>query len=390
MSMIETSLKSILPTITTGDSGTVAGLKTPSINLFPELSPELPPELPPEPFPGLSSGLEKESDLVIDTETLSFFDSLQDVPLSLDTPPEYPAEVMQDGNVLPPVSETVESVHLPLELLTTSDNSLDGIEEELVLPVVPSQLLQTEFMEKNKLNRTPLRNSIVESPKSSAPVVLQTEPLVNEADLLMRMQSATTHKTGDLLLQNQLLENSVSGAQPSTNITPHSALLKPPMTSLTVQGETISLPVQTNVPEKLSHPDWGKGMGEKVIWMVNQNIRSAELRLNPAHLGPIEVRIDMDDEQVSIAFSSRHAPVREAMELALPRLREMFDENGLSLADTDISQQSFAEQRENAFGQNIEQNSGFSAGQSKTPDANNIGVENDLNVSDISLIDYYI
>jgi flagellar hook-length control protein FliK len=80
--------------------------------------------------------------------------------------------------------------------------------------------------------------------------------------------------------------------------------------------------------------------------MVNQNMQSAEIRLNPAHLGPIEVRIEMDDEKVNVAFSSRHAAVREAVEMALPRLREMFESSGISLADANISQHTFAEQRE--------------------------------------------
>jgi flagellar hook-length control protein FliK len=86
--------------------------------------------------------------------------------------------------------------------------------------------------------------------------------------------------------------------------------------------------------------------------MVQQNISSAEIRLNPANLGPIEVRIDMTDDKVNVSLTSSHAVVREAMELALPKLREMFDANGLNLAGTDISQHSFAEQREQKAAEN--------------------------------------
>ena len=52
---------------------------------------------------------------------------------------------------------------------------------------------------------------------------------------------------------------------------------------------------------------------------------------------------------MNVAFTSRHAVVREAMEQAMPRLREMLDSNGLSLAESNVSDQSFAEQREFAF-----------------------------------------
>ncbi len=99
-------------------------------------------------------------------------------------------------------------------------------------------------------------------------------------------------------------------------------------------------------------PEWGEALGKQVLMMVNQNTRSAEIRMNPANLGPIEIQIDMQDDQVNVAFTSRHAVVREAMEQAMPRLREMLDNNGLSLAESNVSDQSFAEQREFAFAGN--------------------------------------
>lgn len=103
---------------------------------------------------------------------------------------------------------------------------------------------------------------------------------------------------------------------------------------------------QAEIVETFARPAWSQGMGKQILWLAQQNISSAEIRLNPAHLGPIEVRLEMADDQVNVALSSRHAVVREAMEMALPKLREMFESNGLNLADTDISQHSFAEQRE--------------------------------------------
>ena len=107
------------------------------------------------------------------------------------------------------------------------------------------------------------------------------------------------------------------------------------------------------IAEAFGRPGWSQAMGKQILMMVNQNISTAEIRLNPAHLGPIEVLIDMSEEQVSVSMSSRHAIVRDAMEQALPRLREMLEQNGFSLADADISKHSFAEQREqNANGDN--------------------------------------
>ena len=105
-------------------------------------------------------------------------------------------------------------------------------------------------------------------------------------------------------------------------------------------------PPQAEITEAFGRSAWPQAMGKQVLSMINQNIGSAEIRLNPAHLGPIEILIDMTEDQVNVSLTSRHAVVREAMEQALPRLREMLDENGFNLADADISKHSFAEQRE--------------------------------------------
>jgi flagellar hook-length control protein FliK len=138
-------------------------------------------------------------------------------------------------------------------------------------------------------------------------------------------------------------------------------------------------------------------MGKQVLWMVNQNISRAEIRLNPANLGPIEVRIDMDNDQVNVAFTSRHAEVREAVEQALPRLREMLEEKGLNLSDADVSQHSFTDQHNSAFG-HADKNSGLPYGLSMNTEDDLQAIDNDQAgmrrgmdyLLNEGLVDYYI
>ena len=84
-------------------------------------------------------------------------------------------------------------------------------------------------------------------------------------------------------------------------------------------------------------------------------MQGAQVKLNPANLGPMEVRIQMQNDQASIQFTSHHAVVREALEAALPRLRDMFEASGVQLVNVDVSSgQSFAQQQQAAqdsFGQ---------------------------------------
>jgi flagellar hook-length control protein FliK len=60
----------------------------------------------------------------------------------------------------------------------------------------------------------------------------------------------------------------------------------------------------------------------------------------------MEVRIQVQNDQASVHFTSAHAVVRDALEAALPRLREMFGTTGVELVNVDVSSgQSFAEQQ---------------------------------------------
>jgi|GEM_PF-1427464 len=102
--------------------------------------------------------------------------------------------------------------------------------------------------------------------------------------------------------------------------------------------------MKTDVPaltRPLSHPNWNQEVGERIIWMNNRGISSAEIRMNPQNMGPITVRIDVDaEQQTSVSFTAQNADVRTALEASIPRLREMLSSQNLNLADVNVSQQS--------------------------------------------------
>jgi flagellar hook-length control protein FliK len=91
--------------------------------------------------------------------------------------------------------------------------------------------------------------------------------------------------------------------------------------------------------------EWGGAVGEKVVWMVNQSHQVAELHLNPPNLGPLEVRLTISNDQASALFVSHHSAVREAIETALPRLREMLADNGIMLGNVTVGSESFSQQQ---------------------------------------------
>ena len=104
-----------------------------------------------------------------------------------------------------------------------------------------------------------------------------------------------------------------------------------------------------NLDIQVGAPGWSGELAHKVVWMASQQQQVAELHLNPPHLGPVEVMLTIGNDQAAQAsaqFSSPHSAVRDAIEAALPRLREMMADNGISLGNVTVSADSFQQQAE--------------------------------------------
>ena len=90
---------------------------------------------------------------------------------------------------------------------------------------------------------------------------------------------------------------------------------------------------------------WDQGLGDKLVWMAGQRQQVAELHLNPPDLGPLKITLTLDNnDQASAQFVSAHAQVREAIETAMPRLREMLADSGITLGNASVSADAFREQ----------------------------------------------
>lgn len=191
-----------------------------------------------------------------------------------------------------------------------------------------------------------------------------------EADLLVDADAETSMNTDggenpDFLLLNskaalnKLAESTlVAAAQdkaaPAIDVKP--AVISATAEAVTRLAEAAQSPaarafvVQTGVPVTVGSPQWSQAVGDKVLWLAAQNVSAAEIRLDPPELGPMQVKVSVNQDQASVTFSSPHPAVREALDQQLNRLREMFTEQGLNLVNVDVSDKSFTkrEQEESA------------------------------------------
>jgi hypothetical protein len=160
------------------------------------------------------------------------------------------------------------------------------------------------------------------------------KPFIRPADIDVVAQSfrrLVAPVPGNEARSSHEITSMLSAVQPLTTA-PSSAQNSPQQ----LPGLTLDTPFQKT--------GWDQGVTEKIQWMVGQKLQGAEIRLNPEHLGPITVKIQMQNDQASVQFTAAHSVVREALEAAVPRLREMFDNQGIQLTDVDVSEHSFARQ----------------------------------------------
>ena len=120
----------------------------------------------------------------------------------------------------------------------------------------------------------------------------------------------------------------------------------------------------TTVPTNVFEPEWGDDLSQKIVWMTSREIKSAEIHLNPAELGPIDLKVSVQSDNATVNINAQNATVRELLESQVVRLREMMEQNGISLDDVNVGageQEQMAQQDGNSEGGSAsETNNGLS------------------------------
>ncbi|GAA5213928.1 flagellar hook-length control protein FliK [Corallincola platygyrae] len=76
---------------------------------------------------------------------------------------------------------------------------------------------------------------------------------------------------------------------------------------------------------------------ERMMLMVNGRMDRAEIRLDPPELGSMMVRVQVQQDQAQVQIVTQNQQAKEMLEQSLPRLREMLQQQGVALGDTQVS-----------------------------------------------------
>ncbi|MGN6388861.1 MAG: flagellar hook-length control protein FliK [Burkholderiaceae bacterium] len=84
-------------------------------------------------------------------------------------------------------------------------------------------------------------------------------------------------------------------------------------------------------------PAWDQALGQKIVWMVGSAQQTAALSLNAPDLGPLQVVLSVSNTQASATFVAAQPEVRQALEAAMPRLRDMMSDAGIQLGQASVN-----------------------------------------------------
>jgi flagellar hook-length control protein FliK len=98
--------------------------------------------------------------------------------------------------------------------------------------------------------------------------------------------------------------------------------------------------IPVNQPIAMHQSGWTEEVVNRVMYLSSANLKAADIQLQPAELGRLDIRVNMvPDQQTQVTFMSAHPSVREALDGQMHRLREMFTQQGMGQVDVNVADQ---------------------------------------------------
>lgn len=101
---------------------------------------------------------------------------------------------------------------------------------------------------------------------------------------------------------------------------------------------TMKLSETYTVASHVRSPQFVNEAAQTMHLAINNKVQQAEIRMTPENMGPIQLQIKMNGTDVSLTIAVQQPDTKQAIELSLPKLREMLADSGMNLGQTNLSQ----------------------------------------------------
>ncbi|OOE99107.1 flagellar hook-length control protein FliK [Salinivibrio sp. IB643] len=96
---------------------------------------------------------------------------------------------------------------------------------------------------------------------------------------------------------------------------------------------------QAPLPLGQTSTEAGAALTERINIMLSKNLKQVDIRLDPPELGRMQIKLGMNNDQATVHITVANQQARDAVEQAMPRLRDMLQQQGLQLAQGSVQQQ---------------------------------------------------
>lgn len=226
----------------------------------------------------------------------------------------------------------------------TDDTAAPPSDTLLGLAITPDVLSRAPTIPETRAGDAALRPAAAENgrPVDLLSLGAQSAGAKKEAPALpvATVQSADAAASETAALFSERLA-AVRQGDPATASERIAELMSQPTTRPAAAAPSDAAPVHEAAASRLAPSvgtaAWGQALGEKLVWMASGNQQTASLTLNPPNLGPLQVVVNVSNDQATASFFSAQPEVRQALESAFPKLREMMSEAGIQLGQATVS-----------------------------------------------------
>jgi len=169
-----------------------------------------------------------------------------------------------------------------------------------------------------------------------APSPLPVAPFQLDVSAVLGLQDKHARGANDSLTASASPTAGVDGAAAATGTTAGTGFAAATSVALAAPGvgDAKSAPA-------LNTPEFTQALGERVSYLIDNNLNGATLQVSPPQLGPIELRVTVEAGHAQVWMSAHNPATLDALQNSSAKLREMLSSQGFAQVSVDISQRSF-------------------------------------------------
>ncbi|WED44482.1 flagellar hook-length control protein FliK [Legionella cardiaca] len=264
-------------------------------------------------------------------------------------PPANITNITEAANIVDsPVSDTTST-----DSLTTSNKNSNpevNVNAEVIISTqIDSTLKQLNIEDSNVValvnknmkesdarvsNQAAINEIGQDSPKLKIPLkIIDTSLESQTTEEITRVPIKATNNLPESFETKSLLNQITNDKNGTTTI-------NSPQTPMNQEYKVVTTneisPKILNLTQNISNPDWSDNFSQQIMWLGQQKIKTAIIKLNPQELGPLEVNIKLVKEAASVNITTHSNQVRDLIEQTIPRLKDMLSEQGVNLSQVNI------------------------------------------------------